>query len=327
MSSQEIENILILENHYKILGIETNSNEYEIKKKYRELAIKFHPDKNHHEKAEEAFKVINFAYETLINKESREKYDNSLKQKIKKKDEESYSNFHDTFNSFKKFNKKYNDYYNENYNYNYYSYSESYNKKKNTKSKNNGNYNFHNCYEKNKKRKKKNIFYSDYHRKEIYDAIYNHDKSAINCLLFLFIVVVVPIYITISTSNNLDIKFQKDSKHQIKYFTLKYEIPFYSNEYFEKNFNLTIISERIEEDYLEYILRKCKFKQKQLNELKYTKNIYIKKLNYNEISEIYINEIKKIIESIDNEINKIDLSVCNEYKNLLVKFSKPSKNE
>lgn len=62
--------------YYKILGIERNASQEEIKKQYRKLALKYHPDKNPGDKAaEEKFKEISEAYQVLSNPESREKYD------------------------------------------------------------------------------------------------------------------------------------------------------------------------------------------------------------------------------------------------------------
>ncbi|MDI1356571.1 MAG: molecular chaperone DnaJ [bacterium] len=61
--------------YYEILGITKNSNEEEIKKAYRKLAIKFHPDKNPDDKsAEEKFKEAAEAYEVLSNAEKRQRY-------------------------------------------------------------------------------------------------------------------------------------------------------------------------------------------------------------------------------------------------------------
>jgi curved DNA-binding protein len=62
--------------YYKILGVSKTATEDEIKKAYRKLAVKFHPDKNQGNKqAEEKFKEINEANEVLSDKEKRKKYD------------------------------------------------------------------------------------------------------------------------------------------------------------------------------------------------------------------------------------------------------------
>jgi len=62
--------------YYKILGISKTATQDEIKKAYRKLAMKFHPDKNQgNKKAEEKFKEISEAYEVVGNGESRKKYD------------------------------------------------------------------------------------------------------------------------------------------------------------------------------------------------------------------------------------------------------------
>lgn len=62
--------------YYKILGIEKNSSQEDIKKAYRKLARKYHPDLNPNDKeAEKKFKEINEANEVLSNTENRKKYD------------------------------------------------------------------------------------------------------------------------------------------------------------------------------------------------------------------------------------------------------------
>ncbi len=63
--------------YYEVLGISKNSTINEIKKAYRKLAIKYHPDKNLSDKnrAEEKFKEAAEAYEVLSNSEKRERYD------------------------------------------------------------------------------------------------------------------------------------------------------------------------------------------------------------------------------------------------------------
>ncbi|WP_299107691.1 J domain-containing protein [uncultured Winogradskyella sp.] len=62
--------------YYKILGVKKDASAKDIKKAYRKLAAKHHPDKNPDDKlAEEKFKEINEANEVLSDKEKREKYD------------------------------------------------------------------------------------------------------------------------------------------------------------------------------------------------------------------------------------------------------------
>lgn len=63
------------EDYYKILNIERNATDEEVKKAYRKLAMKYHPDKNKSPDAEEKFKKITEAYETLKDKEKRNMYD------------------------------------------------------------------------------------------------------------------------------------------------------------------------------------------------------------------------------------------------------------
>ncbi|HUY78991.1 MAG TPA: J domain-containing protein [Ktedonobacterales bacterium] len=62
--------------YYKILGVNRNANADAIKKAYRQLARKYHPDVNPGDKAAEAqFKEINEAYEVLSDPQKRRKYD------------------------------------------------------------------------------------------------------------------------------------------------------------------------------------------------------------------------------------------------------------
>ena len=64
------------QDYYTVLGVQRNATPEEIKKAYRKLAVKYHPDKNQGKKeAEEKFKQINEAYEVLSDEEKRKKYD------------------------------------------------------------------------------------------------------------------------------------------------------------------------------------------------------------------------------------------------------------
>lgn len=61
--------------YYKTLGVSKNASQDEIRKSYRKLARKYHPDLNPGKEAEEKFKEISEAYEVLSDPEKREKYD------------------------------------------------------------------------------------------------------------------------------------------------------------------------------------------------------------------------------------------------------------
>jgi curved DNA-binding protein len=65
------------DDYYKLLGVEKNATADEIKKSYRKLALKWHPDKNPSNKvqAEEKFKKISEAYAVLSDPEKRTQYD------------------------------------------------------------------------------------------------------------------------------------------------------------------------------------------------------------------------------------------------------------
>ena len=62
--------------YYEVLGVSKSADATEIKKAYRKLAMKYHPDKNQGDKeAEEKFKEINEAYEVLSDETKRKNYD------------------------------------------------------------------------------------------------------------------------------------------------------------------------------------------------------------------------------------------------------------
>lgn len=71
----ECKKIIERKDYYEILGLKNNASEDEIRKAYKKLAIKFHPDKNKSNYAEEAFKKISHSFNVLSNKEKRSNYD------------------------------------------------------------------------------------------------------------------------------------------------------------------------------------------------------------------------------------------------------------
>lgn len=87
--------------YYKILGLHSNASKKEIKKAYRKLALKFHPDKNKNPNAHEKFIEINEAYLILFDDEARKKYDREYSRFKKEKPFETKTDFTDKSNTNK----------------------------------------------------------------------------------------------------------------------------------------------------------------------------------------------------------------------------------
>jgi curved DNA-binding protein len=91
--------------YYKILGVNKNATDTEMKKAYRKLAMKYHPDRNKGNKqAEEKFKEISEAYAVLSDKEKRKQYDmfgaSGFRQRYSREDIFRDFNFADILKEF-----------------------------------------------------------------------------------------------------------------------------------------------------------------------------------------------------------------------------------
>lgn len=72
-----------MSDYYKILGLSINATQKDIKKAFRDLALKYHPDKNmNSQESREKFMEIVEAYEVLSDEQSKNRYDLSFNKKI-----------------------------------------------------------------------------------------------------------------------------------------------------------------------------------------------------------------------------------------------------
>ena len=85
-----------MKDYYEILGVSETSSKDEIKKAFRSLAKKYHPDRNgNDENAIKKFQEVNEAYEVLSNEDSKKSYDEkkaNFKNAHKRKNENSKNN-------------------------------------------------------------------------------------------------------------------------------------------------------------------------------------------------------------------------------------------
>lgn len=92
-------------NYYEILNVNIDSTSLEIKRSYRKLANKYHPDKNNGDTtSSEYFKKINIAYDTLSDISKREQYNLFLAKKETFSENNSQNNIYENENNFNSVN-------------------------------------------------------------------------------------------------------------------------------------------------------------------------------------------------------------------------------
>lgn len=89
------------EDYYDVLGLKRNASQDELKRSYRKLALKYHPDKNPGDKkAEDKFKIAAEAYEVLSDPEKRGRYDQYGHEGLKGVSSRGFGGFDDIFEAF-----------------------------------------------------------------------------------------------------------------------------------------------------------------------------------------------------------------------------------
>jgi chaperone protein DnaJ len=89
------------EDYYIVLGVERNVSQDGVKRAYRKLALKYHPDKNQGNKqAEEKFKIAAEAYEVISDPDKRKRYDQYGHEGLRGGEARGFGNFEDIFDAF-----------------------------------------------------------------------------------------------------------------------------------------------------------------------------------------------------------------------------------
>lgn len=86
--------------HYEVLGVSDTATDTEIKKAFRSLSLKYHPDRNSSSDAVQKMQEISGAYDILKNEDTKQKYDMELKTGINMNDMPNMNEFNDINNIF-----------------------------------------------------------------------------------------------------------------------------------------------------------------------------------------------------------------------------------
>ena len=89
--------------YYKILGVTKKATAAEIKRAYRKLSLKYHPDKNPAEDAPAKFAEIATAYDVLSDSDKRQAYDRGGEEAVKMQEQQGNMQAHDPFSIFEAF--------------------------------------------------------------------------------------------------------------------------------------------------------------------------------------------------------------------------------
>ena len=275
------EKIIKNNNYYEILGITKETPNEDIKRAYKKLALKFHPDKNKSSKAEEAFKKIATAYQTLTDPKKRELFDKygseeEYREKIyqERQQQFEYEDF-DAYDIFDMF--------------------------------------FGNIDPEILRRQRRRFRRAQAQQRAQVNPKVLKFLPFIQ-LIPLFITLLTYIFPYLFTSKDLYV-FVKNKDYPFEKKTHRFKVDYYVGKDFQEkykniinnNIEMRKIENEIENKYLTYLKIECQEKNQLKEEIQY-KMIYYEKNSY------YYNLLNK-------ELKKIDFSICDKLKKHLKKIN------
>ena len=261
------EKIINNKDYYDILGITKETSNDDIKRAYKKLAIKFHPDKNKSPKAEEAFKKIATAYQTLTDPKKRELFDKygseeEYREKVYQERQQQYDDF-DAYDIFDIF--------------------------------------FGNIDPEVLRRQRRR--YRAHHQQ----VQVNPKVAKFLPLIQLIPIILMGIsYILPSLFKSKELfVFEKNSDYPYAKKTHRYKVEYYVGDDFKQKYNdnskVRNIEKDIEKNYVTYLKINCEERQQTKEEIKY-KLMYYRKGSY--YHQLLLNELKKIDLGVCEKLKK-----------------------
>ncbi|XP_054856311.1 dnaJ homolog subfamily C member 18 [Eublepharis macularius] len=264
-----VQKIKRCKNYYEILGVERDATDEELKKAYRKLALKFHPDKNCAPGATEAFKAIGTAFAVLSNPEKRLQYDRFGDEHEPLYGNEhgpSYSNLHKHYNYYREFETDitpeeiFNMFFGGNFP--------------------TGNVHmFTNvsadppCYQSRTRNER-----TWTHEEEEEENRPQNTYSAFIQLLPVFIIIIVSIVTQLMATNPpYSLFFKSNLGHTVVRETQNLQVPYYVDKNFENNYkgeDLEELEKHIEKEYIDYVQTSCRKEKQQKSELSNLAKLY-----------------------------------------------------
>ncbi|XP_020643736.3 dnaJ homolog subfamily C member 18 isoform X1 [Pogona vitticeps] len=248
-------------NYYEILGVGRDAKDEDLKKAYRKLALKFHPDKNCAPGATDAFKAIGTAFAVLSNPEKRLQYD-----QFGEEEEICYTNVPKHYRYYREFETDitpeeiFNMFFGGNFptgNIHMFSHSSM----------------DPPCYPQRNRHER-----TWTQEEEEEETRPQNSYSAFIQLLPVFIIIVVSIVTQLMATNPpYSLFFKSNIGHTVVRETQNLQVPYYVDKNFENNYkgeDLEELEKQIERDYIDHIQTTCRKEKQQKSELSNLAKLY-----------------------------------------------------